>query len=149
MKINYRLFNNEGIFEECVCFQVREKERINFCFNNVPEGAVAHFYSSQGSIYRNIKDGCCEVENELLEGVISVSVLLLNNDKKSWSCESIYVSHLAGVAMISSANLDLAGKISELKKCYHNLKKEIAELFEKYKKLDEEFDKSLRGHDVI
>ena len=51
--------------------------------------------------------------------------------------------------MVSCADIDLAEKIRELKKCYHDIKKEIAELSEKHQKLDEEFDKSLRGHDVI
>lgn len=147
----YKLLNNFiGIIE------TREPVLIgnNFSvqFDGAPAGSTAIFERFDGeSVYRELVNGCCEIQSEWLIGEIKIVVAILDGTmRQRWFCEGVKaVPQLNSQVLIYPYDIDFQGKIAGLQEENAKLQDEVKKHAEKILELETKLIKLLEGYDII
>ena len=121
-------------------------------FDGAPEGSTAIFERSDGeSVYRELVNGCCEIQSEWLVGEIKIVVAILDGTmRQRWFCEGVKaVPQLNRQVLIYPYDIDFQGKIARLQEENAKLQDEVKKHAEKILELETKLIKLLEGYDII
>lgn len=97
--------------------------------NNAPAGAVAVFQNGDASYYEKIVNGSCSVPAPALVGLVSVSVKLITNTVKEWTCEGLQGTLLEnGQVLITPNDNDLPREFVNLMQENQAIRDELASI---------------------
>lgn len=120
-------------------------------FLGAPIGATAIFESNGVSMYRLLYDGTCSIPSNRLDGVITVTLALLDGSAspRRWICEEIMAKREKnGGTLISPNDMDLPARYVELKLENEEIRKEIKLFGARIEKLNGRLETLLEGYDL-
>ena len=149
--MRYKLLNNGAGVIVSRCAEVIRSD-IEIAFEGVPDGATAVFTVAGMSYYREINNGTCRLEFNLIGGEIGLIVAVMDGKVGSprFTCEGILANKLAdGSVLVVPSDGDLPGVVSRLCIENHNLREKNDELEKRIGELEKNFTKLFEGYDII
>ena len=145
-----KLLNNKKGF-----ILTRQPEVVDDClyitFTGAPENATAIFENEEDSLYRLLRENCCEVPKNFLVGEIKITIAILDGDIKSskWECEGIKASKTKdGNILIAPNDMNIPEKIVDVQLEMQEIKDNIHTLMKNYSELETKLTKLLEGYDI-
>ena len=120
-------------------------------FTGAPENATAIFENGKDSLYKLLRENCCEVPKNFLVGEIKITIAILDGDIKSskWECEGIKTSKISdGNILIAPNDMNIPEKIVDVQLEMQEIKDNIHTLMKNYSELETKLTKLLEGYDI-
>ncbi len=120
-------------------------------FSGAPSGATAIFESG-GSLYRLLNGVTCSVPVDKLNGVVKVTVALLDGSARprKWTCEELLAEKQKnGGTLISPNDMNLPQRFVELKLENESIRQTNDRISMRLKKLEDKLERLLEGYDLI
>ena len=146
MKIKL-LDNGTGVIITRQPFITHEDEVIEF--NGYPENAVVIYDKGNAQFYRDIKEGKAELPFKILNGVIKITVAVINTPGVKWTCEELIADELEnGGVLIAPNDMNLPQTVVELKLENEALRKDNEEIRRILKEFEDKLQGILEGYDI-
>lgn len=120
-------------------------------FSGAPSGATAIFESGSDAMYRLLSDETCSVPVDKLNGVVKVTVALLDGSARprKWACEELLAEKQKnGGTLISPNDMNLPQRFVELKLENETIRQSQKRLEGRVKELEDKLEKLLEGYDL-
>lgn len=119
-------------------------------FSGAPSGATAIFESGGDSMYRLLHGETCSVPVDKLNGVVKVTVALLDGSARprKWACEELLAEKKSGGTLISPNDMNLPQRFVEVKLECDGIRQSQERLEECVKELKDRIEKLLEGYDL-
>lgn len=120
-------------------------------FTGAPENATAIFENGEDSLYKLLRENCCEVPKNFLVGEIKITVAILNGEVNSpkWECEGIKASKTKdGNILIAPNDMNLPEKMVEIQLEMQEIQNNLSTLSKNYSELETKLTKLLEGYDI-
>ena len=127
-------------------------DRLYIDFLGAPSGATAIFESGGVYLYRTLNDVTCSVPVDKLNGVVKVTVALLDGSTplKRWACEELKAERLRdGGTLISPNDMNLPQRFVELELECESIRQTNKHIETRLKELEGRLDKLFEGYDLI
>ena len=150
MKMNYKILDNNT----AVVLTRQPKliyNELYVDFLDAPLGATAIFESGGNTMYRLLNGGTCSVPSDKLNGVVKVTVALLDGSTRPcrWTCEELLAEkQKSGGTLISPNDMNLPQRFVELKLENHTVRQSLERLEGRIKELEDRLEKLLEGYDL-
>ena len=146
------LDKSKGIILSRTAESCRDKVIIEF--EDIPNGATAIFEHQQANIkyFCEIVSGKCELPlRRFIDGRITLTVAVLDGsaDPQRWQCEGLVLQTLSdGNVLIYPDDGDLPLDVALLKSELCDLRRNFAELAQKFNVLSDKLEKIMEGYDL-
>ncbi len=127
-------------------------DELHISFSGAPLGATAILESDGNSLYRQLDGVSCSVSVDKLNGVVRVTVVLLDGSAspRRWYCEELFAEKLRdGGTLISPNDMNLPQRFVELKMENEAIRQSHERLEKRLDELEEKFEDLLEGYDLI
>ena len=150
MKITYRILDNATaviITRQPVALY----EELRVTFAGAPEGATAILESGGDSFYRVLDEESCSVPVDKLNGVVKVTVALLDGSTRSrkWVCEELLAEKLKdGGTLVFPNDMNLPQRFIELKLENESIRQTNERIEARLGELENRLERLLEGYDL-
>lgn len=120
-------------------------------FSGAPSGATAIFEVGGDTMYRLLSDETCSVPVDKLNGVVKVTVALLDGSARprKWACEELLAEKQKNCGTLISPNdMNLPQRFVELKLENETIRQSQKRLEGRVKELEDKLEKLLEGYDL-
>lgn len=121
-------------------------------FSGAPSGATAIFEVGGDSLYRLLHGETCSVPADKLNGVVKVTVALLDGSARprKWACEELLAEkQKSGGTLVSPNDMNLPQRFIELKMENEAIRQTNERIETRLKELEDKLERLLEGYDLI
>lgn len=147
--VSYNVKGDKGVMLSRQALVLDERQPLMLYFEGVETATAIINYECGETVYRDLVNGSCSVENSTIpDGDIRITLALLDGSGKRWACDSLKAMRVGGSLLVSPNEVTLPEKTARNELDIQSIKEELAALREFVEKINDRITTMLEGYDL-